>query len=135
MQAKIIAVFVVIAFLVIGAFGFLIFANANHSAEHACPISLIFGGNCPSSGANFAFYHISALRSLAKSIFGFNLSFIILAFLGFILFFFSKLLKSFLAFVPVFLKRFKNAEYNFISREEFSRWLALLLKRDPYAFA
>ncbi|MFQ6115417.1 MAG: hypothetical protein ACE5NG_15260 [bacterium] len=133
MGSKALTIFLILSIGIVGILGFLGLGLVG--GGHLCPISAVFGIDCPPSNDIFAmtFHHISGLQNLTR----FTVS------LDSILFMFSVLLLAFLALIFArqkdlsgnfpHQKNYAVEKQDFNPRRRFLRWLSLLNKRDPHA--
>lgn len=138
MQVKVLSICIILTLLTVGSLAFLGFGSANHGTQHNCLILLMSGGDCLSTN-NFlvsAIYHVSKLQQFINTIISFDIT--LLAFSVFLIgtfLVFSNLFK-YIFVQQSFLQKVyhRTADYCFILKKRFLRWLAFHKKRDPHAF-
>ena len=120
-----VSLLLILSFVVITIFGFAIFNHVMHSQNSGCAASTVDWTVCPTSLANMALHHISALRAfLQTSLPSTALSLLLTLFFAAISLFLLRKKLLFPQFAFLF-RRYKIYATHIISQQKIISWLAL----------
>ncbi len=134
MQLKILSICFVLVLLTIGVFGSFVLGSMDYTANHACPISVSSGNNCPIlNSLSLAIHHLSGLQNLSQSTININFSAFILLGISAIFFLMEISSGQIQSSLPLSYQRHQEfLNFTIKPKKKFLRWLAIFNKKDPH---